>query len=159
MAADLELAYMAGVVDSDGFITIRHHAANRDRPWSNTMSEQIGAGQTTPEAMTLLHDTFGGVLKVRTRNTPGDWKPIHYWLATNREAVAAVRALRPFLRVKAQHADLLLALRAHKDLGRAVQERVGVRSLRLTDEATEYRLGLWRAIRRLNDRRASNTAL
>ena len=153
---DLTAAYLAGVMDSDGWFTIKRHAANSRYGDSYTYSESAGCGQTSPEAVELLRAEFGGVVKLRTRKTAGNWKPMHYWAVTNRLAASVAESLRPFLRVKAEHADLVLAIRRSKESaddngGRVVTGPLRGRGLR--PEVGAARHDAYERIRSLNDRR------
>lgn len=158
---DLLAAYLAGVMDSDGWFTIKRHAANSAYRDSFTYSEFAGCGQTSPEAVDLLQGNFGGTIRLRRRKTTGDWKPMHYWVVSNKLAAVVARELRRYLRVKAAHADLLLALRESKeapwDNTRSVPGRPRGRSL--APEVVARRHAMYETIRRMNDRRQSNVDL
>lgn len=157
----LLIAYLAGVMDSDGWFTIKRHATNSKYEHSFTYSESVGCGQTRPEAVNLLCEAFGGTIRLRGRKTTGNWRPIYYWVALNRQAAEVARILRPHLRVKAEHADLLIALRASKntprDYTRSIRTRARGRAL--DPDVVAVRHAAYERIRSLNDRRASNTAL
>jgi hypothetical protein len=157
----LQAAYMAGVMDSDGWFTIRRHACNKAYKDSYTYSEFAGCGQTSPEAVELLHATFGGPVRIRTRKVPGDWKPMYYWVVSNAKAAEVARVLRPHLRVKAAHADLILALRASKDTPRDHSRSVatGLRGRALDPAVVAQRHAFYKRIRSMNDRRQSNLDL
>lgn len=152
---ELTAAYLAGVMDSDGWFTIKRHAANSQYGRSFTYSESAGCGQTSPEAVELLRNAFGGVVKVRTRKTTGDWKPMHYWAVTNRIAADVAATLRPYLRVKAEHADLIIGLRTSKE---SAADNVRIPSAEprgrcLRPEVIAARHASYERIRSLNDRR------
>ena len=149
------LAYLAGVLDSDGFITIRKHVGNPEFPSSVTFSECVGVGQTSDAAVMLFAERWGGNVKIRTRPTEGDWRPMYYWVITNKKAAQCVRDLRPWLRVKARQADLVLALRVSKDLPQGETRTVpcGIRSRSLNPAIFAARDSYFTAIRELNDRR------
>lgn len=157
------LAYLAGVLDSDGFITIRRHAANSQYGNSFTFSEHIGVGQAAPHAVSDFQRRWGGSLKLRRRQTEGNWRPLYYWTVTNRLEFACVIALRPWLRIKSRQADLLLSIRASKMLPREQQRTVvtgfyGGRARALSPDIIAAREAAWREVRSLNDRRPSNLA-
>jgi hypothetical protein len=148
------LAYLAGVMDSDGWFTIRRDEA-REWPGSYSHSENIGCGQTSEAAVSLLSENFGGKITLRSRKGREDsWQPVHYWWLGNRRAADCVRALRPYLRIKGAQADLLLALRASKDLPYSVQRSVVNGRGRGMDPAiTAERDELWTRVRSMNERR------
>lgn len=158
---DLLTAYLAGVMDSDGWFTIKRHAANSAYRDSFTYSEFAGCGQTSPEAVEILQSNFGGTIRIRSRKTAGNWKPMHYWVVSNKLAAVVARELRPHLRVKAAHADLIIALRESKDApwdrSRSVPGRPRGRSL--APDVVAKRHVMYEQIRGLNDRRQSNVDL
>ena len=151
------LAYLAGVLDSDGFITIRKHNGNRDFPTSMTFSEAVGVGQTSPDAVALFWERWGGSFKLREHKHPdgADWRPMYCWVAANKKAERCIRDIRPWLLVKARQADLVLALRASKALPQGETRTVpcGIRSRALDPAIVALRESYFAAIRRLNDSR------
>jgi hypothetical protein len=123
----LALAYLAGVIDSDGSIGIRRSTyAMRVRGDASVpmYSERVMVRQVEPQAIALLHELFGGYRGI-TRPGAVRGKPLHSWQATDRKAVAVLEALRPFLLIKAAHADNALALRVVKDASRAARTPFG----------------------------------
>ncbi len=151
----LVLAYLAGVMDSDGFISIRRTAPSQMSPDSFTYSEFTGVGQVQPDAVALFQERFGGTIKIRVREGHDNWRPLHYWVVTNKLAAACVEALRPYLRVKARNADLVLALRASKNLpASARRTTAGEGRVRFTNpDVVAERHRLYEEIRSLNDTR------
>ena len=112
------LAYLAGVIDSDGYITIQRSAYHRKgRPAITPMFiERIGLKQTSPIVPHLLKDTFNvGYLGIQkpSSNAPNG-KPLHCWQATYRQVEDCLKQLLPYLRLKRQQADLVLKSRAYK---------------------------------------------
>lgn len=156
-----QVAYLAGVMDSDGWFTIIHHATNSRYAQSYTYSENAGCAQTSPEAVELLRLAFGGRIYVRERKASGNWKPMHYWVVSNKIAAHMTLILRPYLLVKAEQADLILALRTSKNRPRETIRDVatGVRGGKgLNPTVVAERHMMYEHIRSLNDRRPSNLA-
>lgn len=149
------LAYLAGVIDSDGSISIFRHRTNTKYPDSFTFSEMVTAAQTSPEAVDLLHSLWPGTRELRQRDPR--WKPMHGWRVSDKTAALCVAELRPYLRVKARQADLVLALRRSKDRPKT-ETRVyvagkGFGTARVSEAVVAERTALWREIRALNDNR------
>lgn len=151
---DTDYAYMAGVLDADGFLSIRKQSTNPRFPESRTFSEFIGVGQVVPDAVSLFQGAFGGKIHLRSREHE-NWKSIYYWTISNKLAAACVLALRPYLRVKARQADLILLLRASKETPHAERRNVdtGGRGRSLNEEVLAEREAWYREIRSLNDSR------
>ncbi len=114
---DIEtLAYLAGAMDSDGFLTIKkstYHRRVRMDAHNAVYSERMGLKQITPDIPHLLRDTFGGSLRLNKGGTENS-RPLWGWEVTNLSAAEACRRLLPYLRVKRQQADILLELRTSK---------------------------------------------
>lgn len=113
---NLTLAYLAGVIDSDGYLSVKrttYHMRVRGDAGNPVFSEKIGCKQVTPEAIDVLHATFGGYRRVEKPSSPNG-RPLHSWVVTDRNAAAAAEALLPYLRIKREQAILLLQVRALK---------------------------------------------
>lgn len=111
------LAYLAGVIDSDGYITIKrstYHSRVQGKNWNPSYQEVVGIKQVAPEAIDLLHGLFGGYRGTQ-RPSAKHGKPLHTWQVTNLQAAKLILALRPYLRIKARQADVALELRASKN--------------------------------------------
>ncbi|MEE9401292.1 MAG: hypothetical protein V3V32_04660, partial [Dehalococcoidia bacterium] len=80
-------------------------------------SEKVGMKQVKPEAVDMLHQYFGGYHRIE-KSSAKNGKPLHAWSVTDKKAVACVRAVLPYLRIKRQQAEILLALRVSKSESR-----------------------------------------
>ena len=115
------LAYCAGVVDSDGFFSIKK-SSNRARNQGDAINylyhARVGVKQVLPgAAILLLRDTFGGSLSTQKPNAVHG-KPLVGWQVTDRLAEKTTILLLPYLRIKAKQANLLLRLRSTQAEGR-----------------------------------------
>ena len=138
----LDLAYLAGVLDSDGTIGIKRSTyAMRVRKDATqaVYSERIHIRQVTPEALDVFVEVFGGRLNKAKPSAPNG-RELFTWGVTDKKAVTVLRALLPFLRIKRSQAINCLALRALK--ATSAKERVAkgrghvgasVRSLDMTN--------------------------
>ncbi len=91
--ADLQLAYLAGLVDGEGSISIKHNKV------TNVYSATIAVGMTQLEGLKLLVEVFGG--KIREDLTSNRKSTMYRWQLTSKADVTRVlEALLPFLRVK-----------------------------------------------------------
>lgn len=107
------LAYLAGVIDSDGYITIHRSIRNGAR----YHAAQIGIAGTSPEPHELAASLFGGNVGCYQPKNPS-YRPQYQWSRTGRAAAAIIAQLRPYLRVKADNAALALELQEHVEEGR-----------------------------------------
>src|SRR5262245_61443683 len=109
-----DLAYIAGVIDSDGCITIGVDISPIAKNNSPRFFELIAVRQCDPEAVHLACELFGGRLTV---GKPGSLRgrSSHDWVASNRRACEVLLAVLPYLRIKTKQAALVLRLRELKD--------------------------------------------
>lgn len=111
MIRECDIAYLAGVVDSDGCIRVerlRNHGRSAD---GISYAAFVAIGQVEPHAVELAHATFGGfVLKVNPTQKKPHARPMFRWTAKSRIASCALDVMRPYLRIKAAQADNAIAL-------------------------------------------------
>lgn len=106
------LAYLAGVMDSDGSIGIRKDTyqmrVRRDQSVPSYYP-RICVGQITPQAIALFKQTFGGIVCVSHRRKQNR-HPLLRWEMRHKRATAVVQALLPFMRIKRKQAMLVIRL-------------------------------------------------
>lgn len=95
-SSPINLAYAAGVIDSDGYIGVRrgpHH-----------YSARMMVKQVTPQAVDLLYEMFGGW---RSSQPPSlkRGRPLLTWEVHSASAGRACEALLPYLRIKRAQAE------------------------------------------------------
>ncbi len=109
----LILAYMAGIIDSDGCITI-HRSTRRGVIY---YAARISIAGTRREPHDLASKLWGGTVSVHyPRNQR--YCPQYQWSRTGQPAVRPIVSVLPFLRVKVRQAYLALNLQEHVDYGR-----------------------------------------
>src|SRR5262245_59786166 len=154
MPTKIELAYCAGVMDSDGSFSISIDTWRQRKLGRTPAYQELAAiGQCDLQAIELLHELFGG--SIRREQSRGVYRrPVNYWQVGNLKAVNAARLMLPYLRIKRRQAELLLALREIKDRGRIANTelvRPKVRVLRASVVAEMDDLA--RQVRECNDSR------
>lgn len=107
---DVRLAYLAGVIDSDGCISIKRNRG----AWQDTYSERVHIRQVDREAIDLLVEVFGGNIGIEDSQAKRG-KPLYRWGVSDKRAVEVLTALLPYLRIKREQAINCLALRALKE--------------------------------------------
>ena len=108
---EAELAYCAGVIDSDGTIGIKRGNSGVGKDCTQpSYGERITVKQVEPHAIDLLHRVFGGARRVEKASL-ANGRPLHTWQVTHLKAVSAATALLPHLRIKRAQAENLLSLR------------------------------------------------
>ncbi|TRZ47822.1 MAG: hypothetical protein D4S01_11540 [Dehalococcoidia bacterium] len=109
MSRKEKIIYIAGVIDSDGFITVIKNMARR-RPNYFT---NLGISQREEQAVMLAHNLFGGTLRYQDfsgyeRFSP---TPMWQWILSGEKLTKALPQLIPYLLIKRDRAILSLKLR------------------------------------------------
>lgn len=100
----IDLAYLAGVIDSDGCIRV-------EKVRIDTYSAMLHIQQVEPEAVELAKATFGGYIqRIPIPKRFPNARPMVRWSAKSKIAVAALEALLPYLRIKHAQAENAIAL-------------------------------------------------
>lgn len=113
----IELAYLAGVIDSDGSIGIKKSTysmrvvGDSKQP---SYSERVSIKQVEPEAIDLAYSLFGGY-KFRQKPSAPNGKFLNGWQVTDKKAIAVIKAILPFLRIKKKQALNCISLRKIKN--------------------------------------------
>lgn len=118
MTRDLDLAYLAGVVDADGYVT----ATRSVRRQGSYFGAQVGITGSRREPHDLAATTFGGNVSI---HRPAAGRPQFHWQLNGSRTVAVIRALRPFLRIKRAQADLAIELQEWLDHATAARREAG----------------------------------
>lgn len=153
-------AYLAGVIDSDGYITIKRSTyALRvlEKPWHPQYQEMVGLKQTQPEVVDILKAEFGGY-RGTERPTAKRGKLLHVWQGTNVVAVSLLRLIRPYLKLKVRQADLAFLLRDSKE-SREARLRGSPAKLRQVQAVIAERDYIFAQIRDCNDTRPRQAKL
>ncbi len=100
------LAYLAGVIDSDGCINIQKRKAGK---WAANYQPRVTVKQVTPQAVELLHGTLGGSTWLSAPSSQKG-RPLYVWNIHSHAAGTALAALLPHLRIKVEQARNALAL-------------------------------------------------
>lgn len=159
---DTDLAYLAGVLDSDGFISIQRTTKNCHRGafrWTATYFQaRVGIAGTRREPHDFAAARFGGSIHAHTPKNPAD-RVQFQWVASGRMAAAVILAVRPFLLIKGEQADLTLELQALVQRQFAEIKATQRPPYRVPPEMAAERDRLFVAVRALNqDRQAASRA-
>lgn len=108
------LAYLAGMIDGDGYITI-----NRSQRGQYVYhGPQIGIAGTRREPHDLAASLWGGTVCMhRPKNQLH--RPQFQWSRQGAAAVPIIEALLPYLLIKREHAELALELWMHLEEGKS----------------------------------------
>lgn len=109
----LVLAYLAGVIDSDGYITI-NRSSRAGRLYHGAV---VGIAGTRREPHDLAASLWGGKV---SRYVPPNarHRPQFQWSRQGEAAAVIIARIAPYLRVKRANVDLALELQEHVACGR-----------------------------------------
>lgn len=154
MLSTEELAYMAGIVDGEGSIslvrTLQHHRSvikrnsrsngNPHPGISERLVLTVAVGMTAGVIPNWLHEEFGGRLNYRVNKNP-KWKNRWDWLASSQIGSEFLKAVLPYLILKKRQAELAIQFQDARIPGLPIEMEQ-----RLVDEAT------YDEMRRLNSK-------
>jgi hypothetical protein len=104
------LAYLAGMIDGDGYITITRST----RKGKDYFGAQVGIAGTRREPHDLAASLFGGKVSCYQPANPNH-RPQFQWQRMGKAAVPVLGAILPYLLIKSQHAVLALELQEHAE--------------------------------------------
>ena len=113
MSDDLTFAYLAGVIDSDGFITI-NRSVRKGKAYFGAV---IGISGTRPQPHELAASLWGGTVSCYQPKNP-QHRPQYQWSRQGDGAVAPILAVQPYLRIKQEQARIALEAQEHVLEGR-----------------------------------------
>lgn len=99
-----EIAYLAGIIDGEGCFCLHDQGSHK-------FSCQLQIGNTDLRLLQWIRTTFGGSVNYERRHNPKH-KVVWRWLAHQAEIDHILPAIMPFLIVKKNQAELMLAYRA-----------------------------------------------
>lgn len=140
-ATETELAYAAGVIDSDGWIGISKNA----RP-SGTYryTTHISVVNTSMALMNWLEERFGGNI-INQPRVSENHKTTYYWRSSDDSAMEVLRQVRPYLVIKTMQADIAIKFR---------EDWKGFRGAVIPADVSTYREEMFQLMRRtVGDRR------
>ena len=106
----MKTAYIAGLFDGEGWITIGlFKTATRNR-----YSLYAGINMTDPRALRDISDIFGGYFKLQKRKKETH-RPLHSWIVTTQKASDFIKTVMPFLIIKKEEAALAIRFQERID--------------------------------------------
>jgi hypothetical protein len=119
-------AYAAGFIDGEGCLAITSRRKPEGR--ATYYETLMVVSQIDPAPLRELQAAFGGSIHIlhteyRIRKA---WRPAHRWHLSGTRLRACLQSLRPYLRVKAAQADLMLEFFEVLDRTRVNYGRAGM---------------------------------
>jgi len=102
--SETEKAYLAGIIDGEGCITINRYVKKGAAPVYRPFVE---IASTSPALKAWLDERFPEKTYWRKKTRPG-WKDIYHWiLSGNRQVMVFCREIAPYLVIKREQAELV----------------------------------------------------
>ena len=150
-----DLSYIAGVIDSDGYIGLTkgqeyrrgNHITIQIRPVITLTQVQTGA-------IYFIRAIFPGHYYEHIRDGSKNWKTIYVWGLGRREDVSSfLTQILPYLKIKKRQAELVIAYCSLResvlsDMSRVDKRGRPRRSSKYTYSGVEYEM--WKAVKQLN---------
>lgn len=124
--SEVELAYLAGIIDGEGSIFI----AKESKRLAADYMLRLSVTSTDKVLIDWIHRRFGGNV-CRQRRPIGKWKLAYHWRASGPHAMRILEATNQFLVLKRLKADFAIAFQQRK-------QGIGVHPLP-PEKAEEYR--------------------
>lgn len=107
----LELPYVAGIFDGEGYITInkyRHPSGRHIR-----YQLHVGIGMTDKPVIEAIAKQFGGMSTSYKSPKKVTHRRVFEWRVSSKSAVPFLKAVQPWLMVKKEQAKLVLEFQEH----------------------------------------------
>ena len=152
---DTDLAYLAGVLDSDGYITVNRTQKKCEGPngqkWVAAVSyhPKVGITGTRPQPHELAKSLLGGSISSHQPKNP-DHRKVYTWCCQGPTAANCLRLVLPYLRVKHQQALLAIELAELITAQFTLMRATAKPPYRLPPNMVAERERLWEAVGVLN---------
>lgn len=137
--------YLAGFLDAEGCLMIAK--VSRSGPGNPRYGARVCIGNTDRAILEDVQRRYGGILADQPARKAG-WKDAYQLIWTGRRVEGLLKSVGPHLRIKRNHARVLLQFIGHKEKTR--QGRAGRGFAPLPGGVIAYREGLHQRMRELN---------
>jgi hypothetical protein len=107
----LELPYVAGIFDGEGYVTINkyHHPSGKHIRYQLL----VGIGMVDKPVIEAISKQFGGMLTSYKSPKKVTHRRVFEWRVSSKAAVPFLRAVQPWLIVKRDQVELVLRFQEH----------------------------------------------
>lgn len=144
---DIDAAYTAGLFDGEGSVCLArlsHHIWNKRQDFML----KVRISNTRKPVLDWVKQIFGGSVHVATRKPTNGHNVVYQWCIHNVQAVAFLRTVYPYLRIKGPQADVAFRFQSTKEV--VGEPRRFIRGV--PPEITVHRFALYEELKRLNAR-------
>jgi len=151
------LAYLAGIIDGEGYVGIKkstYGMRKRTDIKSPTYHEKVQIRMSCKKVLELFEKEFGGHCRSEPRiyqSKTGfkSYKVLSIYVVTDVSAARVIKAVRPYLIEKCVQADAILALRKSKESYKGKQHG-GTKGRTMLPEILAEREALYQSIRAIH---------
>lgn len=149
-----EIAYLAGIIDGEGSLTIGNYSANKK---TGVLHYQTILSITNSDFSLIqwLHNTFGGNFwKYSAKQTPKVSRQAYYrWVATGDLLTHICELVYPFMICKKKQVEIMIKMRATYKPHSSIGGKQGTQAL--SQEIIDFRQQCFLEIRNLHIRKGS----
>jgi len=150
-ALKTELRYLAGLFDGEGTICITT-TRSRKKTWSPKYQLRVAVRMVASGPVRDYHVAFGGSLClsnscIAPSAKRAHWRQCTVWSCAELKALAALQALRPYLRTKEEHIKTAIAFMETKRVfygSRGVPPEILAKREQLRDQLSALNSSKWR---------------
>lgn len=133
----LQAAYLAGLIDGEGYIGILKNKHGEKSVWSSTreyfFTPVLKVAMTDRELIEWLYKSFGGTFE--TRKAKGNAKESYCWSMRKSQVQDFLKLLYPFLQVKKRDADIIFRfMKTNNGAGHPISEENHLIRIKLYEE-------------------------
>ena len=139
--------YLAGLLDADGCIGV--NAGTDPRNGRRRYTTRVFVSNADKGLMNWLVAEFGGNINISNQNAPSNHRTMYRWVLHGTRAGPILFQVLPYLRIKAQQAELVL--RFIHTLNPAIKGKGG-RTKKLSEDTLKLREHLVTQLKRMNKR-------
>ena len=110
---ETDKAYLAGLVDGEGSIIIRHNHGNGN---IQGLSLVVQVAMANTLVLEWAKSLYGGQVYTYRDKRNDSWKPITHWHISARQALSLLGDIYPYMRVKANEACVAIDFQITKSL-------------------------------------------
>ncbi len=121
---DTRKAYIAGLIDGEGCITITRRKIKRLKTDYWYYEPQVVVANTDKRMTDFLVDLCGGWVVVVTKTQKECHKPSYHWKMTGDNLRQLLRDVSPYLIVKKKQASLILSFPSYKRNGKKCRTKI-----------------------------------
>lgn len=104
-----ELAYIAGIIDSDGYVGIVKNGETRRKKITFNFRPTITITQVQPEAIGFIQEKIGGKFGINKQLKNSNWKNQYRWGLYNRKEIKEfLEKILPYLKIKKRQAEMVI---------------------------------------------------